>query len=69
MKKNSNFNMIIFCLVCVSILPFTTLMYLLQKFTVFGLIALIVNILCIPVVIFCLIQEKRNQNKEDNNAT
>ena len=59
MDKKRNVSMILFCLVCVIILPFTTLLYMRQEFTIFSVIALIVNILCIPVVIICLIKEKK----------
>ena len=64
MDRNRNLRIIIFCLVCVIILPFTTLLYMRQEFTIFSVIALIVNILCIPVVIICLIKEKNNNFME-----
>lgn len=60
MGRKRNLSTIIFCLVCVIILPFTTLLYMRQEFTIFSVIALIVNILCIPVVIICLIKEKNH---------
>lgn len=60
MGRKRNLSTIIFCLVCVIILPFTTLLYMRQEFTIFSVIALIVNILCIPVVIICLIKEKKH---------
>ena len=59
MDKKRNVSMILFCLVCVIILPFTTLLYMRQEFTVFSVIALIVNIFCTPVVVICLIKEKK----------
>lgn len=58
MDRNRNLRIIIFSLVCVIILPFTTLLYV-ENFTIFPIFALIVNTLCIPVVIICLIKEKK----------
>ena len=57
--KKIDFFAIVFSLVCVIILPFVTVLYMLQNFTIFSIVALIINILCIPVVIICLIKEKK----------
>lgn len=53
--------MIIFCLVCVSVMPFTTLMYIAKQATVINILALIINIIAIPPVILCLYKEKKNK--------
>ena len=61
MKEIKDLHTIIFCLVCVCIMPFTTLMYIAKRVTLMNVLALIVNILSIPPVIVCLYKEKKNK--------
>lgn len=65
MKKVCEKNVIIFCLVVSIILPIVSLLYLLKEFSVFGIIALVVNVASIFIVAFCLTREiKRNKKKK-----
>jgi hypothetical protein len=64
-KKNLDIVTCVLSFIFVTILPFVTMLYLLKWFSVFLLIALIINIVAIPIVGLCLIMElkKRKENQ------
>ena len=65
MKNIYGKNAIIFCLCISIILPFVSFLYLLKRFSVFGVVALVVNVTSIFVVAFCLTKEiKRNKKQK-----
>ena len=51
-----------FCLICVIIMPFVTMLYMRSGITTLNIIALIVNVLAIPAVAFCFYKEKKSNS-------
>lgn len=54
-----------FCLICVIIMPFATMLYMRSGITILNTIALTVNLLAIPAVAYCLYKEKKNSSDKE----
>lgn len=56
-EKNYNILILLISLIFVAVTPCITIMYMVKEFTVLNLVALIINIIAIPIVSICLIKE------------
>ena len=45
-------------------MPFATMLYMRSGITTLNIIALIVNVLAIPAVVFCFYKEKKNSSNK-----
>jgi len=63
-KEKLNWYILIACLALTGLFAILTIVYLIKSFSVFGVVALMVDIFAIGVIIYCFLQEQQEERMQ-----